>query len=651
MHTHSIRPSRLRNRIFRWVLLIVPVLPTVFLFPSATEDRSAARIMQVQEVFRSDADSLHREAKVLQQLLATSGDQPTTLRAQFVRCRRAYKRTEVLTAYLFPATEQLLNAPPIPEADEEEGTQLVRTPDGLQHIGELLYADSLSEEERQELHLSIARFVSGCLRLRQLSSGMLLTDWQLMEALRLEVIRTYTLGLAGFDTPEYSIALSDAAATAVRLRDYATLYLPQLKTDDRRKAAALQQALDAYCKALTAPGNPEAFDRLAFIRNVANPLSRALSTAAVSLQLRPIVNMSALRFEAATPFDRNAIDPWFYARVNRTEYRRPEVAALGRLLFFEPLLSGNGERSCASCHRPDRALADGLAKSVAFTGSDAVLRNAPTLWNAGYQATQFYDARVNFLEDQARFVVANGSELHGDITATARVLQESNEYRSLFNIAFRGTEDTIITPRSIFIAIAAFERTLTATEAPFYRYMRGETKHYPQAAADGFNLFTGKAACGTCHFLPFFNGTVPPLYAKGEVEIIGVPSTTDTLHPVLDTDEGRMRVNNMELHRFAFKTPGLTNIAQTAPYMHNGIYTTLGDVVDFYNRGGGTGLGIAPVNQTLPEDPLLLSAAEKAALVSFLETLSDPKAVLVPPAQLPMFPDAARNARRVGGSY
>ncbi|MGL5888524.1 MAG: cytochrome-c peroxidase, partial [Bacteroidia bacterium] len=142
-----------------------------------------------------------------------------------------------------------------------------------------------------------------------------------------------------------------------------------------------------------------------------------------------------------------------------------------------------------------------------------------------------------------------------------------------------------------------------------------------------------------------------PLYAKGEVEIIGVPSTSDTVNAKIDSDEGRMRVNGMELHRFAFKTPMLGNIAETAPYMHNGIYKTLEEVIDFYNKGGGTGLNIAPENQTLPPDKLELTATEKAAIIAFLKTLTDTSVKITAPEKLPAFNNQERNLRKPGGVY
>ena len=133
----------------------------------------------------------------------------------------------------------------------------------------------------------------------------------------------------------------------------------------------------------------------------------------------------------------------------------------------------------------------------------------------------------------------------------------------------------------------------------------------------------GKAKCATCHFLPMFNGLVPPEFTETESEVLGVPKTKETLAPVLDSDEGKFKFTHSIVHKYAFKTPTLRNIELTAPYMHNGVYNTLEEVMDFYNKGGGNGLKIAPVNQTLPEEKLNLSKKEIRAVIAFMKTLTD----------------------------
>ncbi|MGL5889405.1 MAG: cytochrome-c peroxidase, partial [Bacteroidia bacterium] len=349
---------------------------------TGNQQEAELRLKKAAELFAGDADSLLICAKQLQKSAENPNLSAEELKKHFAASRKAFKRTELITAYFFPATEQMLNSPPIPEADEEEGTQLVRTPEGLQHIGELIYADTLSSEIKTELEISCRRFTASCFRLKQLSASAVFTDWQLMEALRFEVIRMYSLGLAGFDTPEYPLALADAKSAAESVQKYATLFSTSLSSKNKKLEKSYRAALAAFVKSI--PQNKEAddFDRLNFIRSKANPLSVQLTKAAFALGLKPQIATSAMRWEAATPFERGAIDPWFYARSNRSEYKRKEVAELGRILFFEPLLSGNGLRSCASCHQPGKSFTDGLPQSTAFTGKGTVLRNSPTLINA-----------------------------------------------------------------------------------------------------------------------------------------------------------------------------------------------------------------------------------------------------------------------------
>ena len=157
----------------------------------------------------------------------------------------------------------------------------------------------------------------------------------------------------------------------------------------------------------------------------------------------------------------------------------------------------------------------------------------------------------------------------------------------------------------------------------FDNYMRGDLTAMNEQEVLGFNLFMGKAKCGTCHFVPLFSGAVPPLFDKMESEVLGVPATTDTINAQIDADSGKYHLYKMPHQLHSFKTPGLRNVELTAPYMHNGVYKTLEEVIRFYDRGGGAGLRLEVQNQTLPPDKLLLTNEEQNALVSFLKALTD----------------------------
>jgi cytochrome c peroxidase len=193
-------------------------------------------------------------------------------------------------------------------------------------------------------------------------------------------------------------------------------------------------------------------------------------------------------------------------------------------------------------------------------------------------------------------------------------------YAELFRNAY--PKDRLpITAYNIANAISSYIRTLTAMNSRFDQYINGVSTSLSEDEKKGFNLFTGKAKCATCHFVPLFNGLVPPQFTETESEVIGVPKKANK--KVLDEDEGKSNFTRSEIHKFSFKTPTLRNIALTAPYMHNGAFRTLDEVLKFYNKGGGKGLKIAPANQTLPFDKLDLSKKEMKQVISFLKTLTD----------------------------
>jgi cytochrome c peroxidase len=260
--------------------------------------------------------------------------------------------------------------------------------------------------------------------------------------------------------------------------------------------------------------------------------------------------------------------------------------------------------------------------------------------------------RVNFLEDQASDVLNNEKEMHGSLDKAVSALNQSPEYVALFTRAFAHQPGGILTEANIQIAIASYVRSLLSLNSRFDKYMRGDSSQLTALEIKGFNVFMGKGKCGSCHFMPLFNGTVPPYFDQSETEILGVPTSKDTLQPVLDTDLGKYALHKKELHKFAFKTPTIRNIALTAPYMHNGVYDTLEEVIDFYDRGGGQGLGIDLPTQTLPAGQLHLDSDDKQSLIAFMKTLTDTTGLTGAPEVLPSFPkQLVLNKRKIGGNY
>ncbi|WP_128543701.1 cytochrome-c peroxidase [Larkinella soli] len=575
---------------------------------SKEEKPAVPPAVRVHRQFGQDVNNL--EALVRNRLLpaAERSSNPDTIRTAFLECRLAYKKLEVFTEYYFKTATRLVNGPPLPEVEADEAQSF--EPGGFQVIEELLYP--FEPENREKLVREIRKLTRELSRLSSLWEATELTDRHVFDAMRLQVFRLMTLGITGFDTPICKNALPETAVSLGSLQVYLRYY-PDTPQSDR-----LEQTLRYAVKDLHRHPNIDRFDRVQFIRHRLNPLTAGLLAHQKHLDIQPFSELRPLRADAATLFDAGAFDPDFYAP-NARMRSSPEKVSLGKRLFSDPVLSEGKVRSCAGCHQPDRAFTDGLPRNSTLTGRGAVLRNTPTLLNTALQAALFYDLRSDNLENQSLQVVGNRDEMHGSFEEAARKLAADSRYRSEFRRAFPEILGNRIEPVHLRNALAAYERSLVRLDSPFDRFMRGQDQALTATEVRGLNLFMGKARCATCHFVPLLNGTVPPEFRQTESEVIGVPVRPG--RPVLDPDPGRYAVIPLNLLRHSFKTPTLRGLARTGPYMHNGAFRTLDEVVDFYDRGGGKGLGIDLPNQTLPADPLRLSKAEKAALLAFLNVL------------------------------
>jgi len=544
-------------------------------------------------------------------------------RRAFQQVRLAYKRVEFLTEYYAPSMAKLLNGPALAEVEAYDQQQRQVPAEGLQVLETYFYPAPYAPSRQAEVLHQLDLIRSTLIGLHSAAATFTPTDRHLFDALRLAVFRVVTLGLPAFDTPASPGAVPEAAVVLQTVGEALAPYQPALQQRQPRLAARLRRTLAASRAYLRRHPSATTIDQLAFLTEYANPLSRQLAQAQRVLGIGFFQEVRALRPDAATLFDSAAFNPMAFAPTT-TDQPTAAQAALGRQLFFDPGLSGNNTRSCGSCHRSELAFTDRQVKSLSFDGRGQVARNAPTLLNAALQSTQFYDGRVNYLEDQAAEVLANPLEMHGSLAAAARAFSRQAAYRAAFAQAFPETRAGGIREQHLKTALASYlRRDLVRLNAPFDRYVRGEREALGPAARRGFNLFMGKGRCGTCHFMPLFNGTVPPTFERTESEVLGVPATASLKPRSLDADPGRQRVHGIEWQRHAFKTPTLRNVALTAPYMHNGAYRTLAEVVDFYAAGGGAGLGLEVPNQTLPVDRIHLNAAEKRDLLAFLQALTD----------------------------
>lgn len=319
-----------------------------------------------------------------------------------------------------------------------------------------------------------------------------------------------------------------------------------------------------------------------------------------------------------------------------------EQVELGRLLFFDERLSGDGSLACAYCHQPDKGWADGQPLSEGYPGSP-YFRNAPTLLNVVFQTQLNLDGRLSGA-DLPTLVRDHLTEAHF-MNADGRLLQERlkqvPEYVAMFERAFGKGDPSF---GKILNALAAFQRTLVSRNVPFDRYLQGEQGALSTEAKEGLALFTGKAGCVQCHHGPLLSdGKYHALGLPEDPRILREPERHITLRRFnrtlgapnavnLREDVGRYAVTKDPKDWKAFRTPTLRELKYTAPYMHNGALATLAEAVEFYDRGGGNATPKSPLLK-----PLGLTEAEKRALVAFLESLSGDPVAVEWPEKLPEY--------------
>ena len=620
---------RRRRRLARAAVpfLICLAIASASIVGAWTADAPAPRVGgDVRRVFRRDVDSLDHAFADLLAALAPSTPRSARLRdgrvrAAFRRAREKYKHVEPLLEFYSPALAAALNSRRQEVDDDDQPPPSTLAASGFPALERALWP-AIATDSLEAARKTVEGMRATIVRMRWLDGAIAVTDPQLIEVARLELVRISTLGIAGFDAPATGAALIESADALDGLRtlfaaagaDRWPRLAPERRTLDDRLATAASY--------LRSHADYENSDRLTILVDHLLPAAGALQDLRTAAHIEPLTMPRPLRADAPSPYAAQAFDARAYAP-SGTPRSSAELRTLGARLFAEPRLSRDGSRSCASCHQPGRAFADGMvvARSVDSRGA-RVTRNTPTVLNVGLQPTQFADERAASLEDQVSDVLASVAEMGSSADHAAEVVARDSSYQMEFGRAFRVAPEGAVTPLRLRQAIASYLRSLGALDSRFDRAVHGDAGALSAEERHGFTLFMGKAGCGTCHFAPLFSGDTPPLYRASDVEVIGTPRSSSRL-AAPDADSGRARVDHLPAHLRAFKTPSLRNVALTAPYMHNGVFRTLDDVVDFYDGGGASGRGAAISNQTLAPDSLHLTVAERHALVSFMRALTD----------------------------
>jgi cytochrome c peroxidase len=281
-------------------------------------------------------------------------------------------------------------------------------------------------------------------------------------------------------------------------------------------------------------------------------------------------------------------------------------AGLGRMLFFDPILSGSRSRSCATCHNPSLSWGDGLARAIG-EGQAAMALRSPTLLNVAWVPRLGWDGKFRDLESVAIGPITSPANMNLPEPVLIERLAAIPGYIRSFAAAFG---EGPITRRNIEAALATYERPIVSGTAPFDRWVMGDEKAINRSAKRGFGIFTGKGRCSECHSGWAFTDSSFHDIGTGQGDDIG---------------RGRLFPDSIKL-RYAFKTPTLRDVARRAPYMHNGSLATLREVVALYDRGG-----VERPSRSVLIGPLALSEGEKTDLIAFLQTLNSAPQPVRPP--------------------
>lgn len=568
--------------------------------------------LTLQQELISNIEKLNQDILDFQKIAEESNDEKKIHEA-FNDARLSYKKVEWAVEYFTPNPARFVNGPALDELEVAENTFF--PPNGFQVIEELIYP-KYSIENKTDLIREIKILNGNFKQIKEHLSVITISNSHVLDASKMEINRILALGITGFDSPIALNSIPEAKSSLASLK----FLLPKMnfKTTEsaqcEKDITTIINKAEEYCQSNT---DFNAFDRAYFIEFFLNPISKKLVAFQKINKIENTNRNNVVNPNAATIFEKEAFDVNAFTPSEEYVYT-VQKAELGKKLFYENSFSDGNTRSCFSCHNPEKAFTDGLKTNQSLTGSN-LSRNTPTLTYASLQNAQFWDMRQLDLEKQSLDVIQNKDEMHGNVANAIQVLNKDAAYQKLFKKAFPKSKK--IEEWQVQNALASYIRSLNAFDSKFDNYMRGDSDNFTAEEKLGFNLFAGKAKCATCHFIPLFNGTVPPGYQKTEQEVIGIP--VDKTGKKISPDLGRYVQYQMPQLKNAFKTPSLRNVAITAPYMHNGVYSTLEEVVDFYNKGGGTGLGLSVENQTLPTDELKLNEKEIKALVAFMKTLTD----------------------------
>ncbi|MGC6430195.1 MAG: cytochrome-c peroxidase [Jejuia sp.] len=529
----------------------------------------------------------------------------------FLQSRKWYKKAEPFIIAFDYENYKTLNGPNLLKVEEEAPNDIKKLkPRSFQVIEEVLLG---AEPDNKTLHNTLI-FMNARIPFIKINNMIFRqSDRHFLRMIRDQIVTIATKGITGFDSPVLVNSLEEASFNYEGILTVLEVY-ENAFNNEKLYQTWVDELLNSI--AILRKDDFESFDRFHFIKNHINKQLSLINETADDwkIELKKSYHLN--------PKSENLFGKDFFNLAgfsSKGVYKNSDsVIALGKRIFNDRSLSKNNLMSCASCHIAEKGFTDGLKVPNSNNGKP-LLRNTPTLLYSAYQKSFFYDGIAFSLEGQIKHVVENTQEFHTDLFTIENEIASNPSYVEAFNNLYPNG----VTNQNITNAISNYERSLGKFNSKFDLNMQGKSSDITDEEILGFNLFMGKAACATCHFPPTFNGTVPPKFEETELENLGITKNTDFDSPILDDDLGRYNLYNSEERKRFFKTSTVRNVELTGPYMHNGAFETLEKVMEFYNLGGGQGMGLKVPHQTLPSDPLELNEKEVTAIIAFMKTLTD----------------------------
>ena len=480
---------------------------------SGNEKAFLTKVLEtIREDFHADLDQLKLEIDQLS--VAASqlqvGDEASlrALQQAIVNTRLTFKKSEYLLEYYdHDAIKTFLNGPPLPSLEKKVAEIRVYEPEGLQILDEMIFSEEAFDQKEEILVLS-RQLQSTYANIYTYQKNISIQHRHVFEAGREAMIRVFTLGLTGFDTPGSVNGIEEAKVVFESLLPVYSAYQPML--EEKGATELSNDLVDRLTNGITyLKQNPDfnTFDRLHFLTEYINPLYDLIYQAQRKLGVELIYETNTqpqtINYDARNIFDPELLNPYLFANIHPKEATRERIE-LGRLLFFDPVLSSDNQRSCASCHHPDKAFTDGLAKSLSKSKVGTVERNAPTLVNAVFAEKYFHDLRLSMIEQQIHHVVFNKEEFDADFNLIVEKLKQSEEYTSLFEQAYSDYKNYNLSAWSVSNAITCYVMSLRSFNSPFDQYVRGERDRDRSFCSTWIQSFYGKSSLWDLPFCSAF---------------------------------------------------------------------------------------------------------------------------------------------------